>query len=202
MRAAMSRSTARAVATTAAKQTMTRACSTAYLLLPLRAPPSRRCEWCTTVTRVLPRRPVRGGSVGQVSWLSDRPTPRTFPIRLVPDQWPIAGFVPDYSDGVAADSHRLPWSPHPAGRPDTDDGATVAERRGKGKASPGPRPTSGRGDRCGVAGAWWAGPPRVDDRRAVPSATRAAEAAGLGRRRAGRPRCRSRAARPGPPPGR
>src|SRR5512144_2771162 len=140
MRAAMSRSTARAVATTAAEPPMTRACSTAYLLLPLRAPPSRRCEWCTTVARVLPRRPVRGGGVGQVSWLSDRPTSRAFPIRIVPDQWPIAGFVPDYSDGVAADSHRLPWGPHPAGRPDTDDGATVTERRGKGKASPAPVP--------------------------------------------------------------
>jgi len=42
---------------------------------------------------------------GQVSWLSDRPTPRVFPaIRPVT----LAGFVPDYSDGVAAASHRLP----------------------------------------------------------------------------------------------
>jgi hypothetical protein len=71
---------------------------------------------------------------GQVSWLSDHPTPRTFPIRLGPDQWPIAGFVPDYSDGVAADSHRLPWGPHPAGRPDTVDGQTVAEAPGQRKA--------------------------------------------------------------------
>ena len=68
---------------------------------------------------------------GQVSWLSDRPTPRAFPVRLGPDQWPIAGFVPDYSDGVAADSHRLPWGPHPAGRPDTVDGQTVAEEPGQ-----------------------------------------------------------------------
>ncbi len=67
---------------------------------------------------------------GQVSWLSDRPTPRAFPIRLEPEQWPIAGFVPDYSDGVAADSHRLPWGPHPAGRPDTMDGQTVTEGSG------------------------------------------------------------------------
>ena len=68
---------------------------------------------------------------GQVSWLSDHPTPRTFPFRLRPEQWPIAGFVPDYSDGVAADSHRLPWGPHPAGRPDTMDGQNVAEGSGQ-----------------------------------------------------------------------
>jgi len=68
---------------------------------------------------------------GQVSWLSDHPTPRTFPFRLRPEQWPIAGFVPDYGDGVAADSHRLPWGPHPAGRPDTMDGQTVAEGSGQ-----------------------------------------------------------------------
>jgi hypothetical protein len=43
----------------------------------------------------------------------------------------LAGFVPDYSDGVAADSHRLPWGPHPAGRPDTMDGQTVAEGSGQ-----------------------------------------------------------------------
>src|SRR5262245_55275848 len=45
---------------------------------------------------------------GQVSWLSDRPTPRAFPASR-----PVAsaGFVPDYSDGVAAASNRLPWGP-------------------------------------------------------------------------------------------
>src|SRR5262249_29135414 len=44
---------------------------------------------------------------GQVSWLSDRPTPRAFPASR-----PVAfaGFVPDHSDGVAAVSHRLPWA--------------------------------------------------------------------------------------------
>jgi hypothetical protein len=47
-------------------------------------------------------------SPGQVSWLSDRPTPRAFPARTLVA---LAGFVPDYSDGVAADSHRLPWGP-------------------------------------------------------------------------------------------
>ena len=37
------------------------------------------------------------------------------------------GFVPDYRDGVSADSHRLPYRPHLAGRPDIDDPATVPE---------------------------------------------------------------------------
>src|SRR6266705_2643341 len=48
---------------------------------------------------------LRFGAPGQVSWLSDRPTPRAFPASR-----PVAraGFVPDYSDGVAADSHSLP----------------------------------------------------------------------------------------------
>ena len=65
---------------------------------------------------------------GQVSWLSDRPTPHAFPAPLDPSQWLTVGFVPDYSDGVAAVSHRLPWSPHPAGRPDTVNVLTLAER--------------------------------------------------------------------------
>ncbi len=69
--------------------------------------------------RVLPRRPVQVVQAsGQVSWLSDRPTPHAFPVRPYPNQWLTVGFVPDYSDGVAADSHRLPWGPHLAGHPD------------------------------------------------------------------------------------
>src|SRR5206468_8235170 len=44
---------------------------------------------------------------GQVSWLSYRPTPRVFPASRPVT---LAGFVPDYSDGVAAVSHRLPWA--------------------------------------------------------------------------------------------
>src|SRR5215467_8489729 len=59
------------------------------------------------IVRVLPRRPGEVHAPGQVSWLSDRPTPRAFPAsRPVA----LAGFVPDYSDGVAAASHRLPWA--------------------------------------------------------------------------------------------
>ena len=39
---------------------------------------------CSDVPRVLPRRPVWVTAPGQVSWLSDRPTPRAFPARLRP----------------------------------------------------------------------------------------------------------------------
>src|SRR5262245_43895897 len=50
---------------------------------------------------------LRWSASGQVSWLSDRPTPRAFPASRPVT---LAGFVPDYSDGVAAASHRLPWA--------------------------------------------------------------------------------------------
>src|SRR5262247_14173 len=59
------------------------------------------------IVRVLPRRPGNVRAPGQVSWLSDRPTPRAFPASRPVT---LAGFVPDYSDGVAAASHRLPWA--------------------------------------------------------------------------------------------
>src|SRR5215510_5382563 len=59
------------------------------------------------IVRVLPRRPGEVRAPGQVSWLSDRPTPRAFPASRPVT---LAGFVPDYSDGVAAVSHRLPWA--------------------------------------------------------------------------------------------
>jgi hypothetical protein len=71
---------------------------------------------------------VEGGAPGQVSWLPDRPTPRAFPARCLLGQWLHAGFVPGYSDGVAADSHRLPWGPRLAGRPDTNDAVTVPDQ--------------------------------------------------------------------------
>ena len=70
---------------------------------------------------------MEGGAPGQVSWLPDRPTPRAFPARCLLGQWLHAGFVPGYSDGVAADSHRLPWGPRLAGRPDTNDAVTVPD---------------------------------------------------------------------------
>jgi hypothetical protein len=74
-----------------------------------------------------PAKTGEGGALGQVSWLPDRPTPRAFPARYLLGQWLHAGFVPGYSDGVAADSHRLPWGPRLAGRPDTNDAATISD---------------------------------------------------------------------------
>src|SRR6266542_6877637 len=107
-------------------------------------------ERCVAVTRVLPRRPVLGmRASGQVSWLSDRSTPHTFPARLHPSQWLIVGFVPDYSDGVAADSHRLPWRPRSAGHPDTVNMLTLTERDCRVK------PTRGLRRRVPVPGPSW-----------------------------------------------
>ena len=48
-------------------------------LLPLRAPPRMRCDECTTVTRSSREDRREVAASGQVSWLSDRPTPRAFP---------------------------------------------------------------------------------------------------------------------------
>src|SRR6266542_6913284 len=128
MRRAISPSPAWAVARkpVRAPQGDTAARRRASRLLPLRTPPRMksdwwRLDWSAGLTQVLPRRPVGVQAPGQVSWLSDRPTPRAFPARCALDQWLHAGFVPDYSDGVAADSHRLPWDPLPAGRPNTND---------------------------------------------------------------------------------
>src|SRR5439155_1819101 len=71
---------------------------------------------------------------GQVSWLSDRPTPRAFPASR-----PVAfaGFVPDHSDGVAAVSHRLPWAL--SSTLGANDAQTVAES---------PRARNARQRRC------------------------------------------------------
>src|SRR2546425_5371875 len=119
MRCAMSPSPAWAVAT---KVTRARGDweSTAKRLLPLRAPPRTRVVEATPGSSREDR--VEKCARGQVSWLSDRPTPRAFPAS-----WPVAlaGFVPDYSDGVAADSHRLPWGPR--GRPGANNAGTVPE---------------------------------------------------------------------------
>src|SRR5439155_19946815 len=104
IRRAMSPSPARAVATKATRRERARS-ETAKRLFPLRAPPRTKTD--EAMLRVLPRRPVSRCAPGQVSWLSDRPTPRAFPARR-----PVAfaGFVPDYSDGVAAAFNRLPWA--------------------------------------------------------------------------------------------
>ena len=53
---------------------------------------------------------------GQVFWLPDRPTCRTFPPRWprlqsrFAGQWLFAAFVPGYSGGTATDLHRFPYS--------------------------------------------------------------------------------------------
>src|SRR5207244_9621225 len=77
--------------------------TTAKRLLPLRAPPTINSEGTTD-----PDPPSKTGeriAPGQVSWLSDRPTPRAFPAsRPVA----LAGFVPDPRDGVAAASTAFP----------------------------------------------------------------------------------------------
>jgi len=64
-------------------------------------------------------------AAGQVSWLSDHSTPHAFPARLFRASGSIVGFVPDYSDGVAADSHRLPSGPRIADHPDVVNQPTL-----------------------------------------------------------------------------
>src|SRR5260370_39867903 len=91
------------------------------------------------VPQVLPRRPVVGCAPEQVSWLSDRPTPRAFPAsRPVA----LAGFVPDYSDGGAAAFNRLPWARRGApGRELRGNGSGIADAppRGGGAGARGGR---------------------------------------------------------------
>src|SRR5499425_3215818 len=95
-----------------------------------------RLSLCSDIVRVLPRRLGEVHAPGQVSWLSDRPTPRAFPTsRPVA----LAGFVPDHSDGVAADLHRLPWGPRE--HPGANNAGTVSDDR------PAPQPP-GRHDQA------------------------------------------------------
>src|SRR6266849_1559346 len=103
MRFAMSSSRASAVAT----KTMlarVRARSTAKRLFPLRAPPTMKSD--VTTCPDPPSKTGFGSAPGQVSWLSDRPTPRAFPTRC--RSVALAGFGPDHSDGVAAASTAFP----------------------------------------------------------------------------------------------
>jgi len=58
--------------------------------------------------------------------VSDPPPPHAFPGRTSRAMADHA-VRPDYRDGVSVDSHRLPYRPHLAGRPDIDDPATVPE---------------------------------------------------------------------------
>src|ERR1044071_9194912 len=107
MRAAMSASPASAVATKVTRARGARP-ATAKRLLPLRAPPRMNSDDAMPAGSSREDRRDEHAR-GQVSWLSDHPTPRAFPASR-----PVApaGFVPEHSDGVAADSHRLPWVPH------------------------------------------------------------------------------------------
>src|SRR3989442_4482452 len=121
------------------------------------------------LVQVLPRGPVEVRAPGQVSWVSDRPTPRAFPAPRLSGQWLHAGFVPDYSDGVAADSHRLPWGPHLAGRPDANDAATVADGQSGRKRGTGPiRFEEGRAGRDRLVGHGVAARPTLIDRSRRP----------------------------------
>jgi len=88
--------------------------------LPLRAPPSTNSDEAKASPGSSREDRCRECAPGQVSWLSDRPTPRAFPAS---QPVAIAGFVPDYSDGVAADSHRLPWVSHES--PGTSNGEKI-----------------------------------------------------------------------------
>src|SRR5215510_4160842 len=138
MRAFMSLSRAWAVARKAPRTPRGNSAArrSASRLLPLRTPPRMRSRRWTKLTRVLQRRPVDVVADGQVSWLSDRPTPHAFPARTS-GQWLFVGFVPDHSDAVAAESHRLPWDPLPAGRPDAIGPVTVTEGWAAGQPPPG-----------------------------------------------------------------
>ena len=67
---------------------------------------------------------------------------------MTPGQWLAVGFVPDHSDAVAADLHRLPWGPHPAGRPDTSGSLTVADGGADGQSPPDISIGRGAGSGC------------------------------------------------------
>src|SRR5262249_5699435 len=106
----MSPSKARAVATKAPRERLGiwAAIRKASRLLPLLTPPRMRSDRYTRLTRVLPRRPVEEWCPGRSpgSRIVLLPTPSR--PRTTTASGANVGFVPDYSDGVAADSHRLP----------------------------------------------------------------------------------------------
>src|SRR5215510_16185463 len=151
----MSPSAACAVARNVTR-TRARWLATAKRLLPLRAPPRMKSD--ETMTARPSREDRRGAAPGQVSWLSDRPTPRAFPVGR-----PVAsaGFVPDHSDGVAADSHRLPCVSQDI--PGTNDAGTVAESTVGRNAGYPERAQLGRGAAGGAPGA--PSPPRGIEER-------------------------------------
>src|SRR5215510_14101513 len=118
--------------------------------------------------QVLPRRPVEGWCPGRSPGFRIILLPTPSRPRTTTASGTNVGFVPDYSDGVAADSHRLPWGPHPAGRPDTVNApdrsrASASKQADAGSRCPSRRAvTSGRDDRSDGAPAWSDGPSRVD----------------------------------------
>jgi len=65
--------------------------------------------------RQRPRHHIETRDRGQVFWLTDRPTDRTFSVAQG-NQWFVAAFVPDYSGGSAVDFHHLPFYAQSSGR--------------------------------------------------------------------------------------
>src|SRR4029453_9375904 len=107
MRAAMSASPGSAVATNVPRPRGGRP-ARAKRLLPLRAPPRMKSDEATGPGSSREDRRDRdaraGRSPGSRIVLLPAPSQPRGPVA-------VAGFVPDYSDGDAADSHRLPWTP-------------------------------------------------------------------------------------------
>ena len=63
---------------------------------------------------------------GQVSWLSDHPTPHAFPARLLPRQWPSWVSSPITVTGSRRDRTAFPGVPRPArNHPDTRNERTL-----------------------------------------------------------------------------
>jgi len=105
---------------------------------------------------------VSGGLLGSRIVLLNAP----FPIRLGRSV-AARGFVPDYSDGVAADSHAFLGPANPEGPPGHQRRAHDRRNRGAGdqrKERPADAlPTEARGDRYMTADASWAGRLRAGD---------------------------------------
>src|SRR5438094_10642360 len=86
---------------------------TVVLPTPLDTPPTTRRRPAAVVVALIPGPPARTGSGGARPGRSPgfRILLLPAPSRLIASGLAVAGFVPGYSDAVAADSHRLPWAP-------------------------------------------------------------------------------------------
>src|SRR5256885_5012604 len=138
----MSPSVARAVATKATRPASAGS-ETAKRLLPLRAPPRMNSD--ETILRVLPRRPgvlvrARAGLLALGSSYSPR-------LPGLAASGSLAGFVPDYSDGVAAALNRLPWAL--LGTPGRELAVAGADPDALRHGTPGARGGVGRGSGWG-----------------------------------------------------